>query len=337
MYIYVIYSPNSSDEYVWPESALSCLLTIRLLPLHCDMARAKTYSTVEHIMALYTFSELEPRQFRALIGHFGEPSLIQEATTEELLELDGIDETLAVSILSSAGYLDEAHEKVELYKAREIGVIGFTDPTYPRILDELNDPPPLLYLRGQLPQPEKRTLAIVGAAQGSAEGIELTVRLAEACAKEGVQVVSSLHRGIDTAAHVGVRSGDGNSFAVIENGLDHIELKEQMPVAIDIAQSGGVISEYPPDREYHHEQSEAANRLLVGLSQAVVVTEAYNDSQRVLDIVSFCNQIGKLSFFLINPEHGALSDKETLDKLGEFGCIPISGFDKLPDIFLSLV
>ncbi len=301
------------------------------------MVATKAYTTVEHILALYSYSELGPRQFRALIGHFGEPSRIQEATTEELLELDGIDQGLAESIVATVGRLEEAHEQAQLYKSREIELVGFTDSTYPRILDELNDPPPLLYLRGQLPRTEKKSVAIIGSADASAEGIELTVRLAEECGREGIQVVSSLHRGIDAAAHVGARSENGRSFAVLEHGLDHIELKEQMPVAIDIAQSGGVISEYSPETEYHSEYAIASNRLIAGLSQAVVVTEAYKDSQRVLDIISFCNEIGKLSFLLINPTTGALSDNETLDKLGEYGCIPISGLDKISDIFTSLV
>jgi DNA processing protein len=276
----------------------------------------------------------------ALLQRFGDPSEIMMASRESLLKIDGLTPEQAEQIYTAEDYTDEATEYCQSLKLRDISISTRYDDDYPELLHEINDPPPLLFVRGRLPDNDKKTMTIVGADSASGEGIELTVTLAQQCAEAGVQVVSSLRRGIDAAAHLGAKAGDGVSFAVLDHGLDNIDLEEQMPVAIDITRAGGVLSEYDPETEAAEESEKAysgSNRLLVGLAQAVVVTELYSDSKATLDLLSFCNETGKLTFVLIDPKHGALTDESSLSEAVRCGALPMVGLDKIDDIIKSLV
>jgi DNA processing protein len=167
--------------------------------------------------------------------------------------------------------------------------------------------------------------------------MELTSELARRFATAGVQVISTFSKGIDSAAHLATRSADGASFSVLDSGFDNLAGSELMPLAIDIVQSGGMVSEYAPEEKMSGDNMAQANRLVVGLSQAVVVTELYHDSHRTLDLLKFCNQIGKLLFLMVNPEWGALADEPGLRHATEWGAIPIEGHDHIDDIINALV
>ncbi|MEA2030079.1 MAG: DNA-processing protein DprA, partial [candidate division Zixibacteria bacterium] len=116
-----------------------------------------------------------------------------------------------------------------------------------------------------------------------------------------------------------------------------LDLSEQMPLAIDIAQNGGVISEYSPEEISRPDNLSNTNRLLSGLSHAVVFTELYSDSNQTLDLLSFCHDIGKLAFLMVDPQYGALSDETTLATASRQGLITIVGFDKIDNIIKALV
>ncbi|MEW5994284.1 MAG: DNA-processing protein DprA, partial [Candidatus Zixiibacteriota bacterium] len=162
-------------------------------------------------------------------------------------------------------------------------------------------------------------------------------KVARRFAEHGVQVIASLARGIDAAAHIGAGAAEGVSFGILDGGFDHIEAKEEMPLAIDIAREGGIITEYPPDLEKSDKHLPAVNRLIVGLAQGVVVTEVYSYSTRTRDLLRFCRQIGKLAFLVIDPEHGALAEEESLAEAVACGAIPLTGLDKVDDIIRTLV
>lgn len=273
----------------------------------------------------------------SLLQRYGEPGEIMMASRESLMMIDGLTEEQAEQIYTADDYMDEAAEYCLSLKHRDITISTRFDNGYPEGLLELNDPPPLLFVRGRLPDSTGKSIAVVGAEDATGEGIELTVTLAQKCAEAGVQVVSSLRRGIDAAAHLGARAGEGVSFAVLDGGLDHIDLVEQMPLAIDIAQKGGVLSEYAPETEATEDTYEASNRVLVGMVHAIVVTEVYNSSKATLDLLSFCNESGKLAFVLIDPKHGALTDESSLSEAVRCGALPMVGLDKIDDIIKSLV
>lgn len=289
------------------------------------------------LLALTRFADIGPRLMNALLQRYGDPGNILHADRTSLSAIEGMTPELVERIKGSDAFLEDAARYRADLKQRDIAVHTRLDDDFPPLLFELNDPPPLLYVRGRLPDRTRKSVAIVGAEEATNQGIELTVTMGRRSAEAGVEVVSSLRRGIDAAAHVGAKAGEGDSFAILSGGFDHIDLTEQMPLAIDIARTGGVLSEYSPDTEPDADTYRTCNRILVGLVQAVVVTEVYKDSLTTMDLLSFCNETGKLTFILIDPRNGALADKDSLSETARCGAIPMVGLDKINDILDALV
>ncbi|MBD3258603.1 hypothetical protein GF377_09245 [candidate division GN15 bacterium] len=288
-------------------------------------------------MALSHFSELPPRVIEALLRRFGDPERILQATLDELQEGGEFPEEIIDRVLGAEDRLDEADAYLSGMARRDIQVTSRLDCEYPQLLFELNDPPSLLYVRGSLPENAKKSVGLVGSRKATNAGMELTAEAAREFAQADVQVVSSMHGGIDAAAHLACRTAGGKSFAVLDAGFDELDGEAAMPMAIDIVQQGGVISEYAPDVKGVEEHRGEANRLVVGLSQAVVVTEVYAGSEGSLDLLQFCRDIGKLVFLMVDPTSGAHVDETSLRKALDAGAIPLEGLDKVQDIVRALV
>lgn len=135
--------------------------------------------------------------------------------------------------------------------------------------------PKLLYFIGELPPERKVSVAIVGTRKPTAYGKEVTYQLAYDLAKKGVVIVSGLALGIDGIAHRGALDAGGTTIAVLASGLDHLYPATHRALANEIIKSGGaIISEYEPEIEARDFQFLARNRIVSGLSDAVIVTEA---------------------------------------------------------------
>ncbi|MBI5266135.1 MAG: DNA-processing protein DprA, partial [candidate division Zixibacteria bacterium] len=273
----------------------------------------------------------------ALLRHFGRIEAIFEADRTSLAAIEGLAPAVIQSILSSHNRLEESQTYVESLRERDILITSRFDAGYPHQLFELNDPPVMLFCRGHLPIADKKTIAFMGADAATAEGIEMTSRLARLFAKAEVQVVSALSGGISAAAHLAAKSVGFPSFAVVDAGFDSIVGTVEMALAIDIASTGGLVAEYVPDAPPAKDALAQSNRLMVGLANAVIFTELYADSARAQDMLEFCNQNGKLTFFFVDPALGALADERSLQRAVENGAILITGYDMIPDIIRSLV
>jgi DNA processing protein len=301
------------------------------------MTEISDYSLATQLIALCKLGGVTPRMFEALFPRFGSTEKLIEASAADLESFDDLSAETAARVTAARDHLEEARALEENLSDREIHSKTRFDKDFPHLLFELNDPPPLLFVRGSLPDPNKRTVTLIGSSNASNDGIQMTTRLARTFVEADVQIISSLHGGIDTAAHLGSKTAGGKSFAIIDEGFDQLAGADVMPVAIDVAQAGGVISEYLPHREESEETIKETNRLLVGLGQAVVIPELYAESLRILDLLTFCNEIGKLVFVVIDPELGAFSDKKSLGHAIHNGAIPIQGYDAVKDIINALV
>jgi len=301
------------------------------------MVSENKYDMTTRVLALYRFAGVTPRMFQALLQHFGNLDRIERADSGKLMAIEGMAAEAANRITKATQSLTAAAEYHQSLKERDILVVSRFDDNYPHRLEELNDPPPILFARGSFSEPSKPIVALTGADEASNEGIELTVEVARKFVEADVQLVASLERGIDAAAHLACRSAKGRSYAVLESGLDDIYPSENVPVAIDIAQNGGLITEYAPDVGFSENNYRSANRLIAGLAQAVVVTELYENSVRTLDLLLCCSQIGKLAFVIVDPTIGAHTDQDSLNKAVSYGAILLVGLDKISDIIKSLV
>jgi len=302
------------------------------------MAEIANPSIATQVLALLRFGSVTPRVFDVLLQHFGSPAGILGASVTALRQHSGVSAAAAGRIAATAKRLDEAERYEDGLKHRGITVLTRFDDNYNYLLFELNDPPPLLYVRGTLPSAQDKSVTLVGCSlKASADGIALTTRLAQQFAQANVQIVSSLDGGNDAGAHLGAKRAGGKSFALLKTGFDDLDPQTQVPLAIDVAQTGGVISEFAPDIVRPLAATEVLDRLLVGISQATVITEFYQDSRREHDLLEFCNQIGKMAFVVVDESVGPLADKESLIHAAQCGAILLHGSQQVSTIARSLV
>ena len=163
-------------------------------------------------------------------------------------------------------------------KERGISVIAPGDGAYPELLRSIYDPPALLFMRGQDPPPGVPYVAVVGARKASSYGRWAAETLAEELAGRGVVVVSGAAYGVDGQAHQGCLKGGGFTVAVLGCGIDRAYPPEHAGLLRRIAASGCVLSEYPPGEGPLPWRFPHRNRIIAGMSHAVVVVEASQKS-----------------------------------------------------------
>jgi DNA processing protein len=161
--------------------------------------------------------------------------------------------------------------------AAGIHVLAWNDPRVPSALVAIGDCPPALWYRGSLACFDAPAVAIVGSRAASHVALETAERLGSGLASRGITVVSGLARGVDSAAHRGALT-TGRTIAVLGSGLDRVYPSEHAGLAGEIAVSGLVLSEYPPGTPPLGFHFPMRNRLISGLSRAVVVIEASDKS-----------------------------------------------------------
>ena len=159
-----------------------------------------------------------------------------------------------------------------------IAAIPWSDAAYPAALTTIVDPPPVLWSRGRPDVLSAPSVAIVGSRAASPYGLAVAEQLAADLAASGVVIVSGLARGVDSAAHRGALSGGGRTVAVLGSGADVIYPPEHAALAAAIDRSGAVVSELVPGTGPQPWFFPLRNRIISGLSRAVVVIEASEKS-----------------------------------------------------------
>ncbi|MEW6573041.1 MAG: DNA-processing protein DprA [Bacillota bacterium] len=178
----------------------------------------------------------------------------------------------AEEVLKRRDVLDIGSETDKLKRAG-VGFVTLIDDDYPALLREIFDPPAALFFRGEL-RPAETAVAVVGTRRCSNYGRSVAERLGRELAEAGVAVVSGLARGIDAAAHRGTLAAGGRTVAVLGTGLDVCYPSENQRLMEEIAVKGAVVSEFPLGMHGHPWQFPVRNRIIAGLSRAVVVVEA---------------------------------------------------------------
>lgn len=224
-------------------------------------------------LALNMIPELGPVTLRAAVEHLGSPQAVWQADAGDLASVPGVGRARAAKFVQAREGIDPDHER---RRAAGIGaeVLTWADDTYPECLAAIHDPPPVLYVLGNLQPADRHSLAIVGSRRCTHYGRGVADRLAFELARTGYTVVSGLARGIDAAAHAGALKARGRTIAVLGAALDRLYPPEHEKLAAEIAVSGAVISEFPMGREPDRTTFPYRNRVISGLSQGVVVVEA---------------------------------------------------------------
>ena len=167
-----------------------------------------------------------------------------------------------------------AEDQLRLAARRGFVMLAFDDPRFPCVLAAIDDPPPVLWVRGEVRALTDPAVAIVGARTGSPYACAVAERLGSELSGRGVTVVSGLARGVDGAAHRGALVGPGPTVAVLGSGVDVVYPREHGQLAHSIAAQGALVSELPPGTPPLGFHFPRRNRVISGLSRAVVVVEA---------------------------------------------------------------
>jgi DNA processing protein len=162
--------------------------------------------------------------------------------------------------------------------AARIAVVQTTDANYPPLLRTITDPPPVLWVRGEIAALPRPAVAIVGSRAATSYAVEVAARLAGELAGRGMQVVSGLARGADGAAHRGCVEGGGSTLAILGSGPDVIYPPEHRELAVTICRDGALVSEHGPGVPPLPDHFPLRNRLISGISLGVVVVEANEKS-----------------------------------------------------------
>lgn len=163
-----------------------------------------------------------------------------------------------------------------------VALVTLYDAAYPAALKEISDPPLVLYVRGELPT-EPYAVAVVGSRECTPYGERAAQQFARVLALKGLPIISGGARGIDTAAHRACLEAGGKTVAVLGCGIDIAYPAQNRSLFAQIVQSGGaVITEYAPGRQPVAANFPARNRIIVGLSRAVLVAEAKARSGAVI-------------------------------------------------------
>lgn len=227
-----------------------------------------------------------PVTFRQLVNHFGSA----ETALQMLPELAARGGATRRIVIAS-----QADAERELEEASRLGArfVAVGEPEYPPLMRRMDQPPPLLAMKGDLSIPLRPTVALVGARNASLTGIKMAKQLAAELGKAGFSVASGLARGIDAAVHQG--SLDSGTIAALAGGLDRPYPPENLTLFEEIAKRGTVLSEMPFGWVPRARDFPRRNRLVAGIAFGLVVVEAAKRSGSLIS-ARLAGEMGRLVF-----------------------------------------
>ena len=271
-------------------------------------------NNIPYLLALHSVNGLGPIRLRAVLDYFKDPKLAWEAKGGELLQLGIFKNTVDLLTETRKKLEPESYAK----KIAEAGIKWTTifDESYPKLLAQIYDPPIVLYYKGELESAEKKAIAVVGTRKMTGYGKVATDQFTKGLVAAGLTIVSGLARGIDSQAHLTAVSENGKTIAVLGGGLNNIFPPENKGLAAKIANGfGAVMSEFPPNYASLPGNFPARNRIISGLSLAVLVIEAAEDSGSLITARLALEQ-GREVFAVPGPITSSLS-KGPIDLIKE--------------------
>lgn len=227
-------------------------------------------------------------RFQGLLDKFGSAQKAWEAAPSELKEA-GLSSKVVKNLL-------ELRASIDLQtigdKAGKVGarILTWNDDAYPRRLKNIDQPPPILYVRGEILPKDEWAVAVVGTRKFTPYGQQVAEEIAEFLARNGVTVISGLARGIDAIAHQSALNAGGRSIAVLGSGVDNIYPPENRGLAKELIENGAVVSDYGMGTNPEGINFPPRNRIISGLSLAVVVVEAGKKSGALITAEFGVNQ-----------------------------------------------
>ena len=211
-------------------------------------------------------------RFKALLDFFGDPAVAWNAPAEALMEA-GLSAKVVENLnkVRTQVNLEKVYERMQ---AQGIRCLTWNDENYPRHLKNIEQPPPVMYVRGEMLPEDDWAVAIVGTRKVTSYGRQVAEEVATFLAQNHVTVVSGLARGVDAIAHQSALKAGGRTIAVLGSGVDRIYPPENRRLAEEMIAQGALVSDYPPGTAPDGTNFPPRNRIISGLALAVVIVEA---------------------------------------------------------------
>jgi DNA processing protein len=210
-------------------------------------------------------------RYQALVEKFKHLSEAWRASRTDLRSV-GLDDRVVRAIIAERDKIDPDSELEALHKAG-VTPLAWDDSRYPRRLKETDDPPPVLYVRGQIQESDEWSVSVVGTRRPTPYGRQVAEEMARQLAANGIGVISGLARGIDAIAHRSALEAGGRTIAVLASGLDVVYPPEHKKLAAQIEEHGALASDYPLGTQPRGDYFPRRNRILAGMSLGVLVVE----------------------------------------------------------------
>jgi DNA processing protein len=222
-------------------------------------------------LALYHAPGIGPASFHQLLEQFRDPADVLNASSRQLQQFG-----LPDSSIDALRHPDSRAIERDLEWQAQPGnrILTCRDPDYPALLREISDPPPLLYIHGNLQVLQEPQLAMVGSRNPTAAGRQTAIDFARHLSAAGLVITSGLALGIDAAGHQGALDAGAPTIAVMGTGLDRVYPARNRELAHQIAGVGALVSEFPPGTPPRAEHFPRRNRIISGLSIGTLVVEA---------------------------------------------------------------
>lgn len=257
-------------------------------------------------------------RFRRLLEHFGDAESAWDANPSALAEA-GLSLKLIDRLVAVREKVDLSHVW-EQTQSKGIQVLTWMDEAYPQRLKEIEQPPPVLYLRGELTPEDTWAVSIVGTRRVTPYGRQVTEEIASFLAANGITVISGLARGVDSLAHSAALKAGGRTLAVLGCGVDRIYPPENRALAEKILESGALLSDYAPGTPPEASNFPPRNRIISGLSMAVVVIEAGKTSGALIT-AQFAAEQGREVFAV--PGNILAPQSKGTNELIQQGALPL--------------
>jgi DNA processing protein len=225
------------------------------------------------LLTLQLTPGIGPVRLAALIDHFGSAAAVLRAAQDAVADVDGVGPRTAQSLRDPA-HRGRAAEELRRARGTDTRIVVRGTPQFPAALADIPGAPTLLFLRGELRPDDARAVGLVGTRHPNAYGRRMAQALAAGLARAGVCVVSGMARGIDGICHAAALDAGGRTVAVLAGGFDRLYPPEHRPLADRIVRAGALVTESVPSQESARGLFPARNRIISGLSRAVVIVQA---------------------------------------------------------------
>lgn len=232
-------------------------------------------------------------RFQQIRTFFGDLSTAWQAPPEAFQQA-GLPERARVNFLKLRQEID-LDQVLDSILEKNVTVLTLLDHDYPDLLREINQAPPVIYLKGALTPTDAFSVAVVGTRKVSEYGQQVTRDTCTYLAARGLTIVSGLARGVDALAHQHALKAGGRTIAVLGSGVDVIYPPEHRKLASAIIENGALISDYPLGTQPEGVNFPPRNRIISGLSLATVVIEA-GDRSGALITADFALEQGREVF-----------------------------------------